>query len=146
MKESTTMKNETVAQAETVILIADIEQQIAAIARLLPAHMRRQIKAFEDTIHSDLETLGESIQKLSQPGLCARCRHTLTESLDQFEAHLQSAADRMLQLTASWPREHFVRRMREELVPGDEIIFLGVGRASVLRRDGSTEVIYQKAK
>ena len=139
-------KNETVAQAETIILITAIAEQMAALDAALTPQMRRHIKQFADNIHSHLGALGESIQKFSQPDICGRCRHTLTESQDQFEAHLQAAADRMLQLTASWPREEFVGRMRRELRAGDEIIFIAIGSVTVLRSDGSHRVIYRLKK
>jgi hypothetical protein len=78
------------------------------------------------------------------PRFCERCRHILTHSTAQLNRHIEERADQMMQLSGFWPREHFVRRMHEELSPGDEIIFLGIGRATVLRKNGSHEVIYRE--
>jgi hypothetical protein len=142
-------ENETVARAETVVIINHIKDEADAAERLiesLPAAQKRTARQHLVNIRSAADTLDESIRKLPPARHCFRCGHILTTDEAWLHRHIEEAADRAMQVSTSWPREQFVQRMREELAPGDEIIFCAVGRVTVLRASGRHDVIYQRER
>jgi len=75
-------------------------------------------------------------------GICTRCHATLTRTPKELRAHIEAVAEQAYG-HQGWPREAFIEKVSAALQPGDEIVWLIIGGASVRRRDGSGYVIWR---
>jgi len=75
-------------------------------------------------------------------GICTRCHATLTRTPQELRQHIESVAKQAYQ-HQGWPVEAFVEKVSAALEPGDEIVWLIIGGASVRRRDGSGYVVWR---
>ena len=80
---------------------------------------------------------------MDEPMLCDRCHHILTRTPEQLATYVELIADRMQQLTSSWPRAELVKRLTRELQLDDEVVALGIGRFTIRRGDDTLSVIYR---
>jgi hypothetical protein len=144
--------NGAVANAESVIYISDLVDQVKRLWDALSRQKQIQLKDTYQSIQSDVQGVAQSIESLAKragiggPEFCARCLHILTATPEQLAAHIETAAKRMSRLSGSWPAEDFKVQMARELEPGDEIVMLGIGRVSVRRKAGNVVMIYQGEK
>jgi len=75
-------------------------------------------------------------------GICQRCHAALTRTPEELRQHIAIIAEQAHR-QQGWPIQAFIEKVSAALQPGDEIVWLVIGGASIRRRDGSGYVVWR---